>query len=293
MEYCNSYNHGMAYHHHSQQHSHEFRCGMMKVGYNNGYNNLYGHNQHISWNGMHHPHQPHHNHHQYGNRNISTACHYDTYKGNLAAQNCFQSSTAYSASNFDSPYEPTTNTTVPPSAMYRSRFGGGGAGGGSAGAAATANGYHQMCDVQQCFPNGGDNHRHSDYMPSNGGMSRCIDPLVNSSNIGASDPRNHQSYGGHESVTHHPHSMRMPTNHRPYDAHHQKPPRPFDGEPAHQSWYGHGHSHNNANETINESNHHYYQYHHHTINNSNYNEYPQHIHNTSGNQYTAGAPNGN
>lgn len=300
MDYCNSFN-GMAYHH-SQQHNHEFRYknGLMKVGYNNNYNNnnFYGHNQHINWNGMNH-----HAHHQYGgNRNVSAAsCHYDSYKGNMV-QNCFQTSSY--ASNYETPYE-STATSVPTTPIYRSRYGsvgGGNSSGSGSGSGIGGNGY-QMCDTQQCFPNG-DNNR-GEFITVNEGMSRCIGPLPD--HIPASDPRCHQSSFIHDSGAHHPHThphphshMRMPLNHRPYDPH-QK--RQFDT--GHQSWYGnqqlqhphphpnpnpHSHSHqHHGSETINGTNHHYYQYP--TISsNSNY-EYPQHI-NTNGNQYAAGAPNG-
>ncbi|XP_031616647.1 probable serine/threonine-protein kinase clkA [Contarinia nasturtii] len=262
MEYCNNGYNGMVYHH-SPQHNHEFRYknGMMKVGYNN-YNNAYGHSQHINWNGMHHPSQPPHHHHhshhhphahhQYGNRNISSSCHYESYKANMVP---FQSS--YSANFESSPYE-STATAVSTMQTYRSRYGGA----------------YQMCDTQQCFPNG-ENGR-SDYMPLNGGVSRC-------NNIPAPDPRSHQTFI-HESATHHPQHMRMPphSNNRTFDSHPKA--RQFETGPHQhhqQPWYGNSH---NSSETINESNHHYYQYH--AMNNSNYNEYPH------GNQYSAGAPNG-
>lgn len=196
MEYCGSYN-GIAYQH-SPQHSHEMRCGMMKAGYNssnssssNYDNGLYGHNQHISY-GMHH----HHHHHQYGsNRNVSSACHYDAYKTNLA-QNYLQP-LSY-ANNFESSYEPTTSATVtPPSAAFRSRFVG------------------YQCEMQQFPVNGNqDNHR-GEYTPVNNSISRCLDPLAN--HIGLLDPRSHshhhqqQQQLQHESIAHHaPHSMRMP-----------------------------------------------------------------------------------
>lgn len=275
MEYCNSYN-GIGYLH-SPHHNHEYRYknAMMKVGYNSNYNNVYGHNQYINWNGMHqhHPvHQHPHSHpHQqpYGNRNISSAtCHYDSYKTNVV-QNHFQSSatSSYSSGNFELPYESTSQSVIPTNALYRSRFGG-----------------YQMCDAQQCFPNG-DNTR-PDYMSlGGGGMSRCSDPLSNVNGIPTVDPRNHHHHQAYvNDVNQHHSHIRIPT-HRSYDSHSKA--RQYEATHHHQTWYGNQH---NNSETINDSNHHYYQYH--AINSSNYNEYPPHHINSNGNQYAAGAPNG-
>lgn len=270
MEYCGGYN-GNVYHH-LQQHTNEFRYknGMTKVGYNNNnsnnsINNYYNNNnvyQHISWNGMHHSshHTQHPYHHPYGNRNLPAQCHYDSYKANMV-QNCFQSS--YST-NFETPYELASAAASTPAA-YRSRFGSSGGVGGGA---------YPICDSQQCFPMGENNTR-TNYTSLNGDISRCINPL---NNILATDPENHLPFMQDSSAQQNSNMRMLPhSNHRAYDSH----PRARQFETGHhQPWYGNPHNSNNTSETINESNHHYYQ--HHAMNKPNYNDY------SHGNQYVAG-----